>query len=153
MQDELESLKAWKHSRGPIKPDRVALSRAAAINALLVEPIAVLPCRWGDTVRPLKIGIGPEIMSQLQPSLARVKLHRAMYRYTACAAYLLACAQPDAMRHDIAGEPVEAISEKDRAVARQRFIAVQASRKQRQATRAAEAADEECSPARITAVI
>lgn len=133
--------KPWKDPHGPITVDRYTLELAHAINGLLVEPIAVLPNAEGDIVRPFKIGIGPEIRARLKPGIARVQLSRRMYRYTRSAAYLLACAQPSAMRHDIDGNPVEPVNEQDQINARSGFVALRQRLKRRMEREAGEGVD------------
>lgn len=122
------TLKPWAKSRGPIKVDRYALEAAIAINALLTQPIAVLPSAEGENVRPFMVGIRSELESRIKSNVAASDLQSALRRYVRCAAYLLATGQPDAYRHDIHGKPVEPVNEVDRGSARQSFTAVQQRR-------------------------
>ncbi|MCF1464969.1 hypothetical protein FS827_27310 [Agrobacterium vitis] len=131
-------LSPWKASRGPIKVDRYSLDAAKAVNALLNEPIAVLPSAEGETVLPFRIGINTDIEKRLRLDAALSDLRKALRRYTHSAAYLYATAQPDALRHDIVGEPCEPVSEEDRLNARQSFLLVQERRKQRRQQRQSE---------------
>ena len=128
-------LKPWAKSRGPVKVDRYALEAAIAINALLVEPLAVLPSAEGEDVRPFMVGIRSELNSRMKSDVAASDLQSALRRYVRCAAYLLATGQPDAYRHDIHGKPVEPVNEVDRGSARQSFTAVQQQRKKRRQSR------------------
>ncbi|ACM39615.1 MULTISPECIES: ProQ/FinO family protein [Rhizobium/Agrobacterium group] len=131
-------LSPWKASRGPIKVDRYSLEAAKAVNALLNEPIAVLPSAEGETVLPFRIGINTDIERRLRPDAALSDLRKALRRYTHSAAYLYATAQPDALRHDIVGQPCEAVRDEDRLNARQSFLIVQERRKQRRQQRESE---------------
>lgn len=134
----VKNQKPFNDSHGPIIVDRFTLELARSINGLLVEPISVLPNAEGDVVRPFKIGIGPEIKARLKPDTPGVQLNRVLHRYTRSAAYLLACAQSDALRHDIAGNPVEPVSDLDRLSARNGFRAMRARIKQRRTEREAQ---------------
>ena len=132
MQDEKRKhYRPWKESRGPIKAGGFTVALARSINDVLVAPIAILPQVEGDIVRPFKVGIGREIKARLRTDIPGVRLNRALHFYTRSQAYLFATAQPDAMRHDIDGNPVEPVSEQDRIDARRRFHAHRC-RKQRQ---------------------
>ncbi|MGK6317737.1 ProQ/FinO family protein [Neorhizobium sp. DT-125] len=123
-------LTPWKASRGPIRADRFALEAARTVDALLIEPIGVLPNAEGEIIRPFKIGIGLEIQQRLKPEVTVSNLRKALRRYTHSSSYPFAMAQPDAMRHDIAGDPVEPVSEQDRLNARQSFVVIRARREQ-----------------------
>ncbi|CVI64400.1 ProQ/FinO family protein (plasmid) [Agrobacterium leguminum] len=131
-------LSPWKASRGTIKVDRYSLEAAKAVNALLNEPIAVLPSAEGETVLPFRIGINIGIEKRLRPDAALPDLRKALRCYTHSAAYLYATAQPDALRHDIDGKACEPVSEGDRLNARQSFLLVQERRKQRRQQRQSE---------------
>lgn len=136
-------LKPWAKSRGPIKVDRHAFEAATAINALLIEPLAVLPSAEGEDVRPFMVGIRSELESRMKSDVATSDLQSALRRYVRCAAYLLATGQPDAYRYDIHGKPVEPVNEVDRRSARQSFTVVQQKRSKRRKER--EAVDNEAS--------
>lgn len=131
-------LSPWKASRGPIKVDRYSLEAAKAVNALLDAPIAVLPSAEGEIVLPFRIGSNTDIEMRLRPGAGLSDLRKALRRYTHSAAYLYATAQPDALCHDIVGQPCEAVSDEDRLNARQSFLIVQERRKQRRQQREGE---------------
>ncbi|WP_420359910.1 ProQ/FinO family protein [Agrobacterium vitis] len=80
---------------------------------------------------PFRIGINTDIEKRLRLDAALSDLRKALRRNTHSAAYLYATAQPDALRHDIVGEPCGNVSEEDRLHARQSFLLVQERRKQR----------------------
>jgi len=107
------------YTRGPIKVDRYSLTTARAISALLTVPIAVLPSKEGDIIRPFRVGIGEDIKLLLRPNAELKELRNALRRYAYSAQYLQALAQADSMRHEINGEPVLPVSDEDRAHARQ----------------------------------
>jgi sRNA-binding protein len=114
----------WTITRGPIQARDIDIEKAAVVNALLVRPIAILPNKEGDAVRPFAIGLFEEIRLLLKPEIAPTRLRRAIAAYIHTSRYYFASAQPDAFRHDIDGEPVEAISDADRMTAQRRFTAL-----------------------------
>lgn len=116
------------YARGPIKVDRYSLTAARAIDALLTMPIAVLPQKEGDIIRPFRVGIGEDIRMLLRPEIELKGLRKALRRYAYSAQYLQALAQDDSMRHEINGEAVEPVSEEDRVQARQAYLTVSARR-------------------------
>lgn len=116
--------KSWADSRGPILATDIDLQKAEAINALLVHPIAVLPKEQGDHIRPFAIGLFEEIRDLMNSDVTITKLRRSVAAFVHSKRYYYASAQPDSMRHDIHGNPVETISPGDRAVAQQRFLAL-----------------------------
>jgi ProP effector len=67
----------------------------------------------------------------LRPDASIKDLRKAVRRFTYSAGYLYASAQPDAHCHEINGEPVEPVSERDRINAQQSFLFVQEQRIQR----------------------
>lgn len=116
--------KPWTVTSGVIAATERDVEKAAAINALLVSPIAVLPEKPGDPIRPFAVGIFNELRQLAKPDAALMKLRRAIAAYAHSKRYLFASAQPDAMRHDLAGMPVEPVSSKDRLVAQRRFMEI-----------------------------
>jgi hypothetical protein len=72
---------------------------------------AVLPSRVGDPIRPLKIGVHTDLAVLLPDGEAHDVLGRVLRRYTRSTQYLAALAAPDALRHDLAGTPVEPVAE------------------------------------------
>lgn len=122
--------KAWTEIKGPIKAGRTNVERAEAINALLIRPIALLPLDETDNIKPFSIGVWNDIRSLLKPGATTSQLRRATSAYTHAKRYYLACAQPDAIRHDIDGQPVEAVSAEDRLAAQVVFQKLNNSRQE-----------------------
>lgn len=134
--DKAGRMKPWADSRGPIAASRADVMRAIAINALLTQPLAILPQQEGDPVKPFAIGLWKDINQHLNPDAARTALRRATGAFVHGKNYLYACAQPDAMRHDIDGNSVEPVSTDDRLRAQVGFLALheklRARRKERE---------------------
>jgi ProP effector len=84
---------------------------------LLIRPIDLLPCPVGDPVKPFAIGVWSDIRRLLQPNTAAIALRRAISVYTHSRSDFYACAQSDALRHDIDGNAVGAVRAVDRAAA------------------------------------
>ncbi|WP_440632550.1 ProQ/FINO family protein [Brucella sp. 22210] len=103
----------------PVIARKYACEMAKAINDLLCEPVAVLPAKEGDVIYPLQLGAGPAFARLIKQNVSRKILNEAINRYTRCTFYRLACIQKGAMRHDLAGNPVEPINEVHRAFARE----------------------------------
>ena len=72
---------------------------------------AVLPSEVGDPIRPLKIGVRSDLAVLLPDGEAHEVLSRVLRRYTRGREYLAALAAPDALRHNLAGNPVEPVAE------------------------------------------
>lgn len=119
--------KPWKISRGPIAATELDVEKANAINTLLVRPVGVLPAKAGDPVLPFAVGLFNELRPLLKPDAGVTTLRRATAAYVHCRRYYFASAQPDSMRHNIDGEPVEPLSEEDRLVAQKRFLSLKQS--------------------------
>ncbi len=106
------------------------VQKAGAINALLVRPIDVLPQKAGDPIRPFAVGIFNEIRALLKPDVGVTRLRRVIAVYVRLKRYYFASAQPDSMRHDLAGAPVEPVSAADRLEAQRRFLEMKRTRMQ-----------------------
>jgi sRNA-binding protein len=119
--------KIWTVSRGPIAATQADVEKATAINAMLVEPIGILPKQPGDPIRPFTVGLFTEIKARLRPGQAVTALRRATAFYIYSKRYYFASAQPDSMRHDIDGKPVAPLTSADRAAAQKAFIEVKQS--------------------------
>ena len=84
---------------------------------------AVFPSADDPTIRPLALGISRAIEARLTAKdgeskrIARHRIKGWISRYTHSAGYLVALAQPGAMRHDVDGMPVEPVSEEHQAIA------------------------------------
>ncbi|NSZ10031.1 hypothetical protein G6M14_27120 [Agrobacterium tumefaciens] len=120
--------KPWPKSQGPVLANASDLRKAAAINALLSTPAPVLPVKDGDPILPFVIGIFDTFRSSLQPDVPVVRLRRAIAAYARSKNYLLASAQPDAMRHDATGTPVTPVDEADRLSAQLRVEEIRRER-------------------------
>jgi ProP effector len=90
------------------------IRRVMAITGLLVQPLGVLPVAVGDPIRPVAIGFFQQVSPFLSPGVSVTALRRAIGAYVHSKRYYLACSQPDAIRHDINGNPVEPVSESDK---------------------------------------
>jgi sRNA-binding protein len=110
--------------RGSIGATEADIRKADTVNALLIRPIAVLPQNAGEPMRPFAIGLFDEIRSLLKPDTGVTVLRRAVSAFVHSKRYYLASAQPGAMRHDIDGSPVEALSDEDRAIAQRRLLSL-----------------------------
>jgi ProP effector len=113
--------KLWTESRGAIPATSSDLDKAEAISALLTRPIDLLPKAVGDPIRPFAIGIWNDLRALLKPDTSVISLRRAVSAYTHSKRYFLACAQPDAFRHDIDGNAVAPIAEENRMAAQLAF--------------------------------
>ncbi|KAA1179830.1 ProQ/FINO family protein [Rhizobium tropici] len=114
----------WTTDREPIIATELDVKKAAAINALLLRPIDILPIKAGDLIRPFALGLWNEIRPLLKPDVPVMSLRRATSAFLHSKRYYQACAQPNSMRHDLAGIPVEQLSTEDRLAAQQRLIAL-----------------------------
>ncbi|NTH68464.1 ProQ/FinO family protein [Rhizobium rhizogenes] len=113
--------KPWTESQGAIPAASFDLDKAEAISVLLTRPIDLLPKSAGDPIRPFAIGIWNDIRALLKPDTAVISLRRAVSAYTHSKRYFLACAQPDAFRHDIDGNAIAPIAEENRMAAQLAF--------------------------------
>jgi sRNA-binding protein len=95
---------------------------------------AVLPSEVGDPIRPLKIGAGADLAALLPDGEAHEVLSRVLRRYTRSSQYLAALAAPDAVRHDLAGNPLEPVAEEHKVYVRPKAKAAQSPTPQHQET-------------------
>ena len=123
--------KTWTVSRGPIAATPADVEKASAINAMLSEPIGILPKAPGDPIRPFSLGLFNHIKTRLKPEFGVSALRRATAFYIFSKRYYFASAQPDSMRHDIDGKPVAPLTAADRAAAQKSFIEVKRSLEER----------------------
>jgi sRNA-binding protein len=119
--------KPWTESRGPIVANEFDLKKAKAINAMLTQSIAILPVQAGDPVKPFAVGLWKDIHALLRAGERTTALRRATGSYLHSKRYYFATAQPDSMRHDIDGNPIEAVSASDRIEAQKRFSSLRQS--------------------------
>lgn len=88
----------------------------ALLRPYVTEWPAVLPSRTGDPIKPLKIGIDRDLCALLRPEEAdtgRTTVKRVLRKYCRSEGYIMALSAPGACRHDLAGTPLEPVSEKD----------------------------------------
>jgi hypothetical protein len=95
---------------------------------------AVLPSEVGNPIRPLKIGVRADLAALLPDGEARTVLSRVLRRYTRSTQYLAAIAAPDAVRHDLAGNPVGPVAEEHKPHVQPKAKAVQSPAPQHQET-------------------
>jgi len=119
--------KLWTESRGAIAAGPNEVGKAGAINALLIRPIGLLPQVEGDPIKPFALGVWTEIRALLKPDLSVTALRRATSVYTHSKRYYFACAQPDAQRHDIDGNPICPVSADDRLAAQTTVLSLKAN--------------------------
>jgi ProP effector len=99
---------------GPVAAREWDVAHAAALRALLTQPPAVLPNQVGDPLLPLQIGVWDALLALLRPGVEPDALARTLRAYTRSTGYFMACARKGAMRHDLDGRAVEAVSEEHR---------------------------------------
>lgn len=114
--------KPWTESRGSIIATELDVRKAEAINGHLVRSINLLPTKAGDPILPVAIGIWADVRALMKPEGSATALRRALGAYLHSKGYYFASAQPDAMRHDIDGRPVEEVSAEDRLTAQRSFM-------------------------------
>lgn len=105
----------------PIVATEKDLRRSRAIEALLTQPLGVLPTEIGDPIRPVSIGFFQQLSPLLKPEASITALRRAIGAYVHSKRYYLSCSQEGAMRHDCDGNPVEPVSGSDRQNAENRL--------------------------------
>ncbi|HEY0122960.1 MAG TPA: ProQ/FINO family protein [Rhizobium sp.] len=113
--------KPWTESRGAILAAPSDIEKAEAIASLLTRRVGLLPQAVGDPIRPFAIGIWNDIRALLKPDTPVTSLRRAISAYTHSKRYFLACAQPDAFRHDIGGNAIASVTEENRVAAQLAF--------------------------------
>lgn len=120
---------------------RYEVARAAELCALLREWPPVFPTEIGAPVRPLALGIHDALKALTRPEIDDAQLKQAVRGYCLGLGYLLAQGRSGAWRYDLAGNPVEPVSEEHRRTAWTRFKTVRAHRERiRMTRRAAQAA-------------
>jgi hypothetical protein len=103
-------------------PKRSIVSKATQWTINTLAPLrehlspwpAGLPSKVGDPIRPLKIGVRADLAVLLPDGEAHEVLSRVLRRYTRGREYGAALAAPDALRHDLAGNPVEPATRSNR---------------------------------------
>lgn len=113
--------KSSREKSGAVAARETEVVKAQAINALLTEPIAILPAEPGDPIRPFALGLWAEIRQLLRPEFSVSTLRRATGAYLHSKRYHLAIAQPGAARHDLNGMPIDTVSDVDRLAAEEKI--------------------------------
>ncbi|SDN70552.1 ProQ/FINO family protein [Ensifer sp. YR511] len=113
--------KSSREKSGPVVARETDVLKAQAINALLIQSIAILPAEPGDPIRPFALGLWNEIRPLLRPEISVSTLRRTTGAYLHSKRYHLAVAQPGSARHDIGGMPVDTVSEADRLAAAEKI--------------------------------
>lgn len=135
-------MKPWTASRGPIKAIEWDVQKAAAINALLVEPAGILPSTVNDEIKPFEVGLFDHFRARIRQEASVTQLRRAVAAYVHTKRYYFASAQPGAMRHDFNGRAIGPVSQTDMVIAQSRFVEL----KQKQAVANGELATAGASP-------
>ena len=114
---------------------RYEIARVAELCALLREWPPVFPTEIGAPIRPLALGIHDALKALTRPETDDAQLKQALRGYCLGLGYLLAQGRPGAWRYDLAGHPVEPVSEEHRRTAWTRFKTVRAHRERIRAAR------------------
>ena len=104
--------KAARGPRGPRgKPRAPSGPRSAPVrqHPVLDQLAALHPFLFGENLRPLKRGIFEDLLAAHPEVLERESLKAALALHARSSRYLTAVASGD-MRHDLAGQPVEALT-------------------------------------------
>ena len=113
--------KSSRESTGPVPARKREITKAEEINALLTRPIAILPIKVGDPIRPFALGLWNEIRCLLKPEISVSTLRKATGAYIHSRSYQIAVARQDSSRHDINGVPIDFVSDADRLDAHQMY--------------------------------
>lgn len=113
--------KSPREKSGPVAARETDVLKAQAINVLLTQPIAILPAKTSDPIRPFALGLWTEIRQRLRPEFSVSTLRRATGAYLHSKRYHLAVAQPGSARHDINGMPIDTVSDADRLAAEEKI--------------------------------
>ncbi len=109
-----------RNATRPVLARDIDVAKANAINTLLIRPIAILPEKIGDPIRPFALGLWNEIRPLLRPGLSVSQLRRAAGAYLHSKRYYITVAQPGSVRHDIDGLQLESVSDADRMAAQEK---------------------------------
>ncbi|NVD42804.1 ProQ/FINO family protein [Ensifer sp. HO-A22] len=116
--------KSSREKSGPVVARETDVLKAQAINALLTQPIAILPTETGHAIRPFALGLWNEIRPLLRPEISVSALRRATGAYLHSKRYHMAVAQPRSARHDTNGMPVDTVSDADRLAASEKIESI-----------------------------
>ncbi|MBZ7927123.1 ProQ/FinO family protein (plasmid) [Ensifer adhaerens] len=126
MGQKADATKSPRTCSAPVLAREREVAKTVAINALLTRPIAILPAKLGDPVRPFALGLWNDVRPLLKPDVSVSALRKAMATYVHSRSYQIAVARAGSIRHDINGEPVEPVSEADRLDALKKYEGFQA---------------------------
>lgn len=126
MGQKLPTTKSLKGKFGLVLAREREVAKCEAINALLTRPIAVLPAKVGDPIRPFALGLWNEIRPLLKPDISVSTLRKTMSIYVHSRSYQVAVARSGSLRHDINGEPVDPVSDADRLNAQAKYESLKA---------------------------
>src|SRR3954468_22945762 len=97
------------------KATQWTISTLAPLREHLSPWPVVLPSEVGDPIRPLKIGVRADLAALLPDGEAHEVLSQVLRRYTRGREYVTALAAPDALRHDLDGNPVEPVADEHKS--------------------------------------
>ena len=121
MRQKSPTAKSPRDNSSPVLAREREVAKIGAINALLTRPIAVLPAKVGDPIRPFALGLWNEVRPFLKPEISVSTLRKAMATYVHSRSYQIAVARPGSVRHDINGAQVAPVSDADRLDAQQKY--------------------------------
>ena len=101
--------KAARGARGKPRASSGPRSAPARHHPVLDQLAALHPFLFGETLRPLKRGIFEDLLAAHPEVLERESLKAALALHARSSRYLTVVAAGD-MRHDLAGQPVEALT-------------------------------------------
>lgn len=120
--------RAWRTAKAP---DPTPASASPPVD----DPVAIVPSKqhqiaemlaarawlfsafpetFNFAFRPLKIGIGKDLIPLLPEDVPPSAMKAALWSHTSTIAYLRNTAAAGAMRHDLSGNPIEPVSDHDR---------------------------------------
>ena len=91
--------KTWSVSRGPIAATPADVEKASAINAMLCEPIGILPKAPGDPIRPFSLGLFNHIKTRLRVRRKHLAAHHGLLHFLKTLLFRERAARFDAARH------------------------------------------------------
>ena len=70
MRQKSPKTKSPQENSSPVLAREREVAKIEAINALLTRPIAVLPAKVGDPIRPFALGLWNEVRPLLKPEIS-----------------------------------------------------------------------------------
>jgi len=104
----------------PTRLTQDRLKQAMVVKSILEERFPACFVKDGQSRKPLKIGIVDELVPLRDEfeDVSRNSIRNFLALYCSDPTYIEACLKPDAMRIDLAGTPVEPVSDEDKARAK-----------------------------------